>query len=63
MIQQAKSNRPLLDEQTFNKPAFAECRYRATKKAPLVSGAFSIWRLTLPVTLSSDLNQWIRWLF
>jgi hypothetical protein len=49
MIQQAKSNRPALDEQTFNKHAFAECHYRATEKAPLASGAFS-WRLSLPVT-------------
>jgi hypothetical protein len=45
MIQQAKSSRLVLDEQTFNKHAFAECHYRATEKAPLTSGAFSIWRV------------------
>jgi hypothetical protein len=51
MIQQAKSNRPVLEARTFNKHAFAECSYRTTEKAPLTSGAFSVWRLTLPVNL------------
>jgi hypothetical protein len=37
--------------------------FSCNKKVPLVSGAFSIWHLTLPVSLSSNLNQLVRWLF